>query len=264
MYALVNCMLHGITRIVTSHLFQPHVMQDIIETYGVTIFVPLPNVLAKIRNSGPSYHRCLRDVKIYCSGNILPEKLLQHINGYLNHNLCLIYGLSEFTDIVALNELGDPLGSSGALNDNVSVRIVDESGNRQGVGELGELLVWSNVPAIGYLSNPEATANLLNSEGWMRTEDIGYFDENGFLYVVSRKKALIYYLGIRVNSSIVENLIMQLNGVAEVCVVGVSNTETVELPAAVIKRNFQVSNEVTEEQVQAIVKGDGNCYVHIL
>lgn len=256
-YWLVTCLLHGITRILTTQPYSSSLMVNIINKYRVTTLVLSPYKLAQL-NASDILHK--DSLKTYCSGNIIHKTLLERIHQILPRNVCNIYSLSEFTDIIALNELGAPIQSVGVLNDNVFVRIVNEFGDRCGVGSQGELMVWSPIPAIGYWNDPEATAELLDGDGWLRTGDVGYFDADGFLYVVSRQRDIIWYRGILLNTLVIENLIMQLDGVAEVCIVGVSNAETCELPAAVVRRHVS-GVQVTEAQIQAVVKGISRIFI---
>lgn len=106
----------------------------------------------------------------------------------------------------------------------------------------------------GYYKNEQASREALDREGWFLTGDIGYFDEEGYLYLVDRKKDILKYMGNQVSPSEVEAVIALLEGVLHVCVTGVPNEDrTSDLVTAVIQRN--PSFQLTTAQVISHVAG---------
>jgi 4-coumarate--CoA ligase len=87
----------------------------------------------------------------------------------------------------------------------------------------------------GYYNRPEATRDSMDSDDFVKTGDIGYVNEQGFVYVIDRKKDIFKYCGHHINPSEIENVILTLDEVEFVSVVGIPNVETYNLPAAVIK-----------------------------
>jgi long-chain acyl-CoA synthetase len=101
------------------------------------------------------------------------------------------YGLSEAAPIISSNAIKKhKLGSSGFLVENLELKICDENGNKLATGEKGEIVVKGNNVMAGYWKNEEATNNTLK-EGWLYTGDMGYMDNDGFLYVLGRYKSLL-------------------------------------------------------------------------
>jgi long-chain acyl-CoA synthetase len=101
------------------------------------------------------------------------------------------YGLSESSPIISSNAPHrHKLGSSGFLVDNLELKICDDNGNALPVGEKGEIVVKGENVMAGYWKNEKTTAQTL-SDGWLYTGDLGYMDEDGFLYVLGRFKSLL-------------------------------------------------------------------------
>ena len=98
---------------------------------------------------------------------------------------------------------------------NCSVQIVDEVGNPLPVGQKGEVVLYSPGASIGYLDG----TNCLTADGGIKTGDIGYLDENGYLYVVDRKKRSVKIAAVNVFPAEIESCICQLDFVADCCVV---------------------------------------------
>lgn len=121
----------------------------------------------------------------------------------------------------------------GELNPNIEARIVGEDGEEMGVGERGEF--WVRGPNVmkGYWRKPEATAETLTADGWLKTGDVAYRDESGFVYIVDRKKELIKVKGNQVAPAELEALLLDHPAVQDAAVVGVTiNGE--ELPRAYV------------------------------
>ena len=101
------------------------------------------------------------------------------------------YGLSEASPVISSNGPDKhKLGSSGYLVDNLELKICDDEGKALPVGEKGEIVIRGENVMKGYWKNPSATAEALK-EGWLHTGDMGYLDEDGFLYVLGRFKSLL-------------------------------------------------------------------------
>jgi long-chain acyl-CoA synthetase len=101
------------------------------------------------------------------------------------------YGLTEASPVISANNPSKhKMGSSGALVDNIELRICDDDGNDLPEGLKGEIVVKGENVMVGYWQNPEATASTIR-DGWLYTGDLGYMDPDGFLYVLGRSKSLL-------------------------------------------------------------------------
>ncbi len=157
------------------------------------------------------------------------------------------YGLTETSPAVCINplNLGEYNGSIGLPVPSTEVSIQDEDGNILPLGESGELCVRGPQVMKGYWQRPEETANVLNSEGWLKTGDVAKIDENGFVYIVDRLKDMILVSGFNVFPNEIETVIASHEGVLEVGVIGEPDPESGEVVKAVIVKKDPTLDEKT-------------------
>ncbi|MEM8925150.1 MAG: AMP-binding protein [Actinomycetota bacterium] len=146
------------------------------------------------------------------------------------------YGMTELSPVSHCTPEGDYRpGTSGVTVSNTETRIVDPAtGEDQPVGERGELWVRGPQVMVGYLNNPEATAETLDDEGWLHTGDVAIVDEHHHVAIVDRLKELIKYKGFQVPPAELEAVIITHPKVADVAVIGVADEEAGELPKAFV------------------------------
>lgn len=145
------------------------------------------------------------------------------------------YGLTEASPIVTSSfGLTPKYGSVGVVLDGIEMRIVDENDEDCLVGDAGEIWIRGDNVFAGYLNDPEATARVLTTDGWLRTGDIGYCDDEGRLYLVDRAKDLVIVSGFNVFPAEVEEVLLQHPGVDDVGVVGVPHPHTGEAVKAFV------------------------------
>ena len=144
--------------------------------------------------------------------------------------------------------------SIGPSIPNTEVKIVDVgTGEELGPGERGE--VWMRGPQVmlGYLNNPEATADTIDEEGWLHSGDIGYVDENGFGYIVDRVKELIKFKGFQVAPAELEAILLTHPQVRDVAVVRSADEEAGEVPKAFVVTDSELSADAVMEFVASQV-----------
>ncbi|MFD4259602.1 4-coumarate--CoA ligase family protein [Streptomyces sp. NPDC058534] len=152
------------------------------------------------------------------------------------------YGMTELspgTHVVPLDAMADaPPGSVGKLIAGTEMRIVSltDPGKDLGVGESGEILIRGPQIMKGYLGRPDATAAMIDEDGWLHTGDVGHADSDGWLFVVDRVKELIKYKGFQVAPAELEALLLTHPGVADTAVVGAYNDDGNEVPHAFVVR----------------------------
>ena len=131
------------------------------------------------------------ELKFFIGGGALLDIELQRFFYALGMPMMQGYGLSEATPIISSNSLDKhKLGSSGHLVTPLELRIVDTEGRELPVGQKGEIIIKGENVMKGYWKNPEATRETIR-DGWLYTGDMGYMDEDGFLYVLGRYKSLL-------------------------------------------------------------------------
>jgi len=163
--------------------------------------------------------------------------LLEHksrLNEALPNRFYELYGLTEgFVTILDRNDSIRKAGSVGCPPPFFQMRICDEDGNDVPQGEVGEICGRGPILMKGYHNRPEQTAQTI-VDGWLRSGDLGYVDEDGFLYLVDRKKGMIITGGVNVYPKDIEEVIAQHPGVSDAAVFGVPDDKWGETPVAAV------------------------------
>ncbi|MFC9127676.1 4-coumarate--CoA ligase family protein [Streptomyces sp. NPDC057099] len=152
------------------------------------------------------------------------------------------YGMTELspgTHVVPLDAMPDaPPGTVGKLIAGTEMRIVslDDPGKDLPAGESGEILIRGPQVMKGYLGRPDATAAMIDPDGWLHTGDVGHADPDGWLFVVDRVKELIKYKGFQVAPAELEALLLTHPGIADAAVIGTYNDDGNEIPHAYVVR----------------------------
>lgn len=165
----------------------------------------------------------------------LPREVAHRVGESLGLPLTQGYGLTEASPVLTLGAgTGAPATSVGRPVPGVQLRLVDVNGNDAPVGDEGE--IWARGANIfsGYWDNPEATADALTDDGWLRTGDIGVVDDDGFLYIVDRTKDLVVVSGFNVYPGEVEEALRSHPGVRDAAAVGIPHPDTGEAVKAFV------------------------------
>ncbi len=226
-----------------------------IEKYQATVFPGVPNLYAAINHYPPVLEGKydLSSIKACISGSAtLPLRVKREFEALTHGHLVEGYGLSEAPTATHCNPvLGEnKAGSIGLPLPNVSCKVVDmETGTREmPVGEIGELIVRSPQVMAGYHHNEAETAMVLR-EGWLFTGDIVRMDEDGYFYIVDRKKDVIKVGGFQVWPNEIEAVIGQHPKVREVAAAGIVDENGAEFAKAwIVLREGETS---TQEEIQA-------------
>ncbi|CAM5720678.1 4-coumarate--CoA ligase family protein OS=Streptomyces microflavus OX=1919 GN=HUT09_20205 PE=4 SV=1 [Streptomyces microflavus] len=152
------------------------------------------------------------------------------------------YGMTELspgTHVVPLSVEEPPPGTVGKLLPNTEMRIVSLEDPAQDAepGADGEILIRGPQVMKGYLGRADATADMIDAEGWVHTGDVGRTDEDGWLYVVDRVKELIKYKGYQVAPAELEALLLTHEHLADAAVIGVYDADGNEVPKAFLVRS---------------------------
>jgi long-chain acyl-CoA synthetase len=160
------------------------------------------------------------------------------------------YGLTETSPAACMNPLDLPEynGAIGLPIPSTDACLKDEENRVLPQGEVGELCIKGPQVMKGYWQRPEETAHSIDSDGWLHTGDIARVDENGFFYIVDRKKDMILVSGFNVYPNEVEDVIAMMPGVLEVAAVGVPDDKSGEAVKVVIVKK---DPNLTAEQVKA-------------
>ncbi|ESO00560.1 hypothetical protein HELRODRAFT_185750 [Helobdella robusta] len=255
---IVHCicsMKDGQTTVIIP-AFDPKIFLDCIQRYkiGMTHIVP-PIVM--FLNKHPMVKRFdMSSLKrLVCAAAPLgAESVHEFHEKYPNCVLGQGYGMTETSPVVTMNQIPTcktKPASSGTAVPNTFLKVVDIYNNELGPGEKGELCIKGPQLMKGYHKNPEATANMIDSEGWLHTGDICTIDEDGHLFVVDRVKELIKYKGLQVPPAELEALLCSHKAVGDAAVVGVPDHEAGELPKAFVA--LKPGAKVTAEEIHKFV-----------
>ncbi|WP_399886199.1 4-coumarate--CoA ligase family protein [Streptomyces sp. BBFR51] len=168
------------------------------------------------------------------------------------------YGMTELspgTHVVPLNAMNDaPPGTVGKLIAGTEMRVVSltDPGKDLGTAESGEILIRGPQIMKGYLGRPDATAAMIDEEGWLHTGDVGHANADGWLFVVDRVKELIKYKGFQVAPAELEALLLTHPGIADAAVIGAYNDDGNEVPHAFVVRQ-QAAAELSEGEIMMYV-----------
>ena len=216
----------------------PAVLLEMIERHEVNKFFAPPTVwIALLRH--PDFDR--RDLsslrKGYYGAAIMPVEVLKEIGERLpGIRLWNFYGQTEMGPVAVMLQPEDQVrkaGSAGRACLNVETRVVTADGTPCAPGEIGEIVHRSPHVILGYLDDPERSAEAFRG-GWFHSGDLGVVDDEGYLTVVDRIKDMIKTGGENVASREVEEALYEHEGVAEVAVVGISHATWIEAVVAIV------------------------------
>lgn len=220
---LLTTFLYAGASVSLSPRFSPEETLRAIDRDRVTIFMGVPTMywtLAKTEIPPGLDLSCWR--ACVSGGQALPEDVHARFEERFSVPISEGYGMTEASPSVCGARLFDARrkpGSAGQPYWGVRLRIVDEEGRDVPTGERGEILISSPGLAKGYFRRPDLTAATFR-DGWLHSGDIGMLDEDGFLYVVDRKKEVIISGGYNVYPREIEEVAHRIDGVLEVAAIG--------------------------------------------
>ena len=195
----------------------------LIQKHQSTVIPVVPTILTVILAHPDLEQYDLSSLKeVVCGAAPLPVEVAREFSERFGCRIREIYGQTEGTGIGSVNYRSDPYrpGSAGKAYPNHEIRIVDHQGRELPPGERGEIAIRGPAIMKGYLNRPEATADTVR-DGWLHSGDIGYLDEEGFLFVSDRMKDMIIRGGENIYPAEIEGILHEYPGVAEAAVIGV-------------------------------------------
>ena len=238
--------------------FSPRDVVRTIREKKATVFAGVPTMYNFILQLPESTAEDFLSIRVCISGGAsIPVELLQKFENKYNISIMEGYGLSETSPLVALNPLKGTRkpGSIGLDIPRVKCKVVNEDGREVPRGEVGELVVQGPNVMKGYLGMPEATSAAL-IDGWLYTGDLATMDEEGYIYIVDRKKDMIIVGGYNVYPREVEEVLYQHPAVIEAAVIGVPDGEYGEnVKAYVVVKDEQITvNDIIQFCQDKLVK----------
>lgn len=233
------------------------VLQTIVRK-KVTLFPGVPTIYTAINNSPDTTKYDLSSIDLCMSGGApLPVEVKEKFETLTGCILVEGYGLTESSPVACVNPLDDTrrAGSIGRLVPGTRARFVDIEDRKTEVapGEKGELLLHGPQIMKGYWKRTDATADTITSDGFLHTGDVGYIDEDGFIYLVDRIKDLILCSGFNVYPRVIEEAIYQHDAVEETIVIAVPDDYRGQSPKAFVK--LKEGQTLTADALKAFLKG---------
>lgn len=211
-----------------SDRFHPVDSLEAMERYRITIFMGVPTMYIMMLNAQgkmPGVSDLSEHLRLcLCGGAPLPSSVAEEFKQIFGVAPLEVWGLTEATPITSYDPRVDTSGrpqSCGRALPGTAIKIVNLEGREVPAGEVGEVLAMSPARMKAYFQNPEATAEVLTGDGWLRSGDLGRVDADGYLYIVGRQKDLIIRGGANIYPPDIEGVIHDLPGVLECAVVGV-------------------------------------------
>ena len=231
---------HGAKGVIARE-FDPTKVLDFIERSGITKLFMVPAAMQFVVRQPRAREVDFSKLKyMFYGASPIPAALLKECIEVFGCGFVQVYGMTETTgSIVALPpedhvEGSERIRSAGKALLGVELAILDADGNRLPPGEVGEIATRSGFNMAGYWNLPEATARTIGRDGWLRTGDAGYLDEDGYLYIHDRIKDMIISGGENIYPAEVESAICDHPDVAEVAVIGVPDDQWGEAVKAVV------------------------------
>jgi long-chain acyl-CoA synthetase len=234
--------------------FDPVKALEIVERDRVTVFEGVPtmyNALLSVPDRGGRDTSSLR--LCVSGGSALPGEVLKAFDEAFGAKLLEGYGLSETSPVASFNhpDKERKVGSIGTPIRGVEMKVVDDAGNDLPTGEMGEIVIRGENVMKGYWRKPEATEGAIRG-GWFHTGDLAKVDEDGYFFILDRKKDMIIRGGYNVYPREIEEVLYEHPDVAEAAVVGVPDKEWgEEVGAAVaLKPGAQIDPDGLREYVK--------------
>ena len=228
---------------------------EILERDQVTVFAGVPTMYAAMLHHPNARRTDTASLEICVSGGAaMPAEVMRSFEDRFGCQILEGYGLSETSPVATFNRPDRPRkpGSIGVPIDGVEIRLIDNHGGDVPPGDVGEIVIRGHNVMKGYWRRPDATAEAIDRAGWFKTGDLARADEDGYLFIVDRKKELVIRGGFNVYPREIEEVIYEHPDVREAAVIGIPHPELGEEVAAAIA--LKAGAESTPADLRDFVK----------
>ncbi|KAL5278267.1 hypothetical protein ACFFRR_003109 [Megaselia abdita] len=250
----------GCTNITSNIWFTGDDIVMLVDKYKVTGLTLMPMFVAQMLSSPLIEKLSLKSLtSIFSMGAKLPIEMRRRIEKYLSKSCKIMdnYGNSERSSIMMEVSEGKSIPFF-----NVEIKIIDEKGQNLSCNQNGEICVRKDSIWSGYFGNKEATDEVYDlNENWYKTEDMGYFDENGYFHFVERIKDIIRLDIVDISPVELEEIILQMDNVAQVCVFGIPHELKSSIVGALVIKKSE--SKITEKDIEKFVAEKAPDYMHL-
>ncbi|TFG74383.1 MAG: acyl-CoA synthetase, partial [Chrysiogenales bacterium] len=240
--------------VITVERFYPEPVLADIERLKPTVFIGVPPMYNLFLKQPDLHARNVSSV-VFClsAATKMPENLIREIEKRLGWRYAEAWGLTEVSCVGATSPYTETrIGSCGRGMDDAVMKVIDEQGNTLPPGQQGELCVKGTCVTNGYLNKPDVTAEVFDQEGWFHSGDIAYMDEDGYAFIVDRKKDMINVGGEKVFPSEVEDMMINHSKIKDLVIVGIPDDLRGEAPKAFIA--LKEGESMTLEELRGYCK----------
>jgi long-chain acyl-CoA synthetase len=241
--------------------FDPGKALEILERERVTVFEGVPTMYAAMLNHSDRDGFDLSALRLCVSGGAsMPVEVMRGFEDAFGCKILEGYGLSETSPVASFNhpDRERKAGSIGTPIAGVEIKLLSDDGGEAAEGEPGEIAIRGHNVMKGYWNRPEATAEAIDSDGWLKTGDVAKVDSDGYYFIVDRKKDLIIRGGYNVYPREIEEVMYEHPAVAEAAVIGVPHDELGEEVGAAVA--LKDDAHATPDELRDFVKGQVAAY----
>jgi acyl-CoA synthetase (AMP-forming)/AMP-acid ligase II len=234
---LVSTLLGGTC--ICDTTFDATRLARVIETERISFLKGTPTLFTSLLASPARNEADLGSLRLcLVAGAMVSRELVEQMQAELCEQIITGYGLSELAGGIALTPEGADTqrvaGWSGQVVEGVEVMAVDGKGVRVPPDQPGEILARGECVMLGYMDDPGAAAAAVDSDGWLRTGDIGIVDEENYVRITDRKKDMFIVGGFNAYPAEIERLLLEHPGLAQVAIVGIPDDRLGEVGAACV------------------------------
>jgi long-chain acyl-CoA synthetase len=249
---IMNAALASGATLVMHRRFEPDSVLASTQADRVTMFFAVPTIYISLLNAGVDPARLASVRYFFSAAAALPAEVAERWHAHFGRPIHEGYGLTETSPFATYNhEWSYRPGSQGTPIPLVDVCIVDEYDQPAQTGVWGEICIKGPNVMLGYWNRPDETAEVLRG-GWFHSGDVGFLDEQGYLYIVDRTKDMINSAGFKIWPREVEEVLYAYDGVQECAVVGVTDPIKGEVAKAYIVAKPGV--ELDADEVEAFCR----------
>lgn len=229
------------THIVLPPMFEPNLANKLVESEHITSVIGVPTMYMMMLEVDDANPRDLTSVDVIgAGGSMVSPELIRRIKDRFGCKFTNGYGMTETSPLLTGTRDSDPMDKQtqtiGQPFSQLDVSIRDPQTNTVvPLGQVGEICARGYSVMAGYNDNPEATAEAIDTDGWMHTGDLGMMDEQGFITITGRVKEMIIRGGENLFPVEIENILLEHDTVAQAAVVGLPDEKWGEIVAAFVR-----------------------------
>ncbi|XP_063702536.1 probable 4-coumarate--CoA ligase 1 [Culicoides brevitarsis] len=257
---LLIATVKGASRIITQRNYSSDLLFELMEKYKLTQICLANACIADFISNKKIENVDFGSLKhVIIGGSIVCDEIKAEFRKKLEKfktKVVEVYGFIEIGSLVTSTRHGSKKGSCGIVATQNLVKIINEKGKNLGPGEVGEICAKNTCRFLGYFNDEDLTKQAVDSNGWIKSGDLGFFDEDGFLFIKGKIKELIKLKGITISPETIESTIQQNLKIAQVCAVRINEPRQPEdMPALVIKlpENYPLTKEEVVEKVHELL-----------